>query len=200
VGLKGKYATWAGSLLDHDRPIVVIAEEGNEEEAVMRLGRIGFDIVAGYLRHGMAALEVRPDLVQTVERVTAPALDELLSSDEPPVVLDVRSRQERESRGIIADSLSIPLNELQERIDEVPADRRVAVHCEGGYRSSIACSVLQQHGYDNLLDVVGGFKAWEASKLQVARENWCRHSVQRSAVGNQQKTERLCGERPTRVG
>jgi glyoxylase-like metal-dependent hydrolase (beta-lactamase superfamily II)/rhodanese-related sulfurtransferase len=170
VGLKGKYATWAGSLLDHDRPIVVIAEEGNEEEAVMRLGRIGFDNVAGYLRHGMAALEVRPDLVQTVERVTAPALDELQSSDEPPVVLDVRSEQERESKGIIAGSLSIPLNELPERIDEVPADRRVAVHCEGGYRSSIACSVLQQHGYDNLLDVVGGFKAWEASKLRVARE------------------------------
>jgi glyoxylase-like metal-dependent hydrolase (beta-lactamase superfamily II)/rhodanese-related sulfurtransferase len=168
VGLKGKYATWAGSLLDHDRPIVVIAEQEQEAEAVMRLGRIGFDNVAGYLRHGMAALDVRPDLVQTVERVTAPALDELLSSDEPPVVLDVRSRQERESKGIIADSLSIPLNELKERIDEVPADRRVAVHCEGGYRSSIACGLLQQHGYDNLLELVGGFKAWEASKLPVA--------------------------------
>lgn len=168
VGLQGKYATWAGSLLDHERPIVVIAEEGNEEEAVMRLGRIGFDNVAGYLRHGMAALELRPDLVQTVERVTAAALDELLRGDEPPVVLDVRSEQERKSKGFIAGSLSIPLNELKERIDEVPADWRVAVHCEGGYRSSIACSLLQQHGYDNLLDLVGGFKAWDASKLPVA--------------------------------
>jgi rhodanese-related sulfurtransferase len=172
VGLKGKYATWAGSLLDHERPIVVIAEEGHEDEAVMRLGRIGFDNVAGYLRHGMAALELRPDLVQTVERVTAAALDELLRSDEPPVVLDVRSEQERESKGFIAGSLSIPLNELQQRIDEVPADWRVAVHCEGGYRSSIACSLLQQHGYDNLLDLVGGFKAWEASKLPVTKDEF----------------------------
>lgn len=172
IGLEGKYATWAGSLLDHERPIVVIADEEGEEEAVMRLGRIGFDNVAGYLRHGMAALELRPDLVQTVERVTAPALDELLSGDDAPVVLDVRSEQERESKGVIAGSLSIPLNELRERIDQVPADRRVAVHCEGGYRSSIACSLLQQHGYDNLLDVVGGFKAWEASKLPVDREEF----------------------------
>jgi hydroxyacylglutathione hydrolase len=74
IGLKGKYATWCGSILNHDQPIVVIAEPGNEEEAVMRLGRIGFDNVAGYLKDGLLALEPRPELVKAIDRITAPAL------------------------------------------------------------------------------------------------------------------------------
>ena len=74
IGLQGKYATWCGSILSHEQPIVVIAGPGSEEEAVMRLGRIGFDNVAGYLRDGMAALESRPELVRVIARITAPAL------------------------------------------------------------------------------------------------------------------------------
>jgi glyoxylase-like metal-dependent hydrolase (beta-lactamase superfamily II)/rhodanese-related sulfurtransferase len=73
IGLKGKYATWCGSILSHDRPIVVVADSGSEEEAVMRLGRIGFDNVAGCLRDGMAALESRPELIRVISRITAPA-------------------------------------------------------------------------------------------------------------------------------
>jgi glyoxylase-like metal-dependent hydrolase (beta-lactamase superfamily II)/rhodanese-related sulfurtransferase len=79
IALSGKYATWAGSMLAHDAPIVVIAEEGGEEEAVMRLGRIGFDNVAGYLAGGMTALAARDDLVERTERITAPALAEWLA-------------------------------------------------------------------------------------------------------------------------
>lgn len=164
VGLAGKYATWAGTVLDHERPIVVIAEQGNEEEAVMRLGRIGFDNVAGYLARGMAALDGHPELVQTVPRVTAAALAELLADDDPPLVLDVRSERERESEGAIAGSLNIPLNQLEDRMDEVP-DKPLIVHCAGGYRSAIAGSLLQKHGRENIRDLVGGFAAWKASGL-----------------------------------
>lgn len=167
IGLKGKYATWCGTLLNHDDPIVVIADVGDEEEAVMRLGRIGYDNVAGYLRDGMRALESRPELVETTPRITATALAEQLHSDSAPVVLDVRAEKERDSVGFIAESINIPLIHLEDRLGEVPADRPVVVHCAGGYRSAIACSLLQKHGVP-CTDMVGGFKAWVTSKLPVS--------------------------------
>ncbi len=169
IGLKGKYATWCGTILSHDRPIIVIAEAGGEEEAVMRLGRIGFDNVAGYLRDGMAALEHRPELLAKIPRITAQALADQLQEAESPVVLDVRSEKEYLG-GHIAGSLHVPLPHLIERMNEVPKDRPVVVHCEGGYRSAIACSLLAAHGRDNMTDMVGGFKAWLASKLPSSTE------------------------------
>jgi glyoxylase-like metal-dependent hydrolase (beta-lactamase superfamily II)/rhodanese-related sulfurtransferase len=169
IALSGKYATWAGSMLVHDKPIVVIAEEGGEEEAVMRLGRIGFDNVAGYLGGGMSALAVREDLLERTERITAPALAEWLAGKRPdagaaPIVVDVRSDAEH-AGGHIEGSLNIPLTHLDERIGEIPPDRPVAVHCEGGYRSAIAASLLQKLGRANVHDMVGGYKAWLAAKL-----------------------------------
>jgi glyoxylase-like metal-dependent hydrolase (beta-lactamase superfamily II)/rhodanese-related sulfurtransferase len=169
IALNGKYATWAGSMLSHDKPIVVIAEEGGEEEAVMRLGRIGFDNVAGYLASGMNALASRDDLVERTERITAPALAEWLAGKRPdagaaPTVVDVRSEAEH-AGGHIAGALNIPLTHLDERIGEIPAGRPVAVHCEGGYRSAIAASLLQKLGRRDVHDMVGGYKAWLAAKL-----------------------------------
>ena len=169
IALSGKYATWAGSMLAHDTPIVVIAEEGGEEEAVMRLGRIGFDNVAGYLDGGMTALAARGDMVERTERITAPALAEWLAGRRPdagavPIVVDVRSEAEH-AGGHIAGALNIPLTHLDERIGEIPAGRPVAVHCEGGYRSAIAASLLQKLGRRDVHDMVGGYKAWLATKL-----------------------------------
>jgi hydroxyacylglutathione hydrolase len=164
IGLQGKYATWCGTVLSHEQPIVVIAEPGSEEEAVVRLGRIGFDNVTGYLRDGLQALESHPEQLREIPRITAPALAAQLPTPDAPLVLDVRAEKEREG-GFIAGSMNIPLPQLRERLAEVPDDRPVAVHCEGGYRSAIACSLLAQAGRDNVLDVVGGIKAWVASKL-----------------------------------
>ena len=169
IALNGKYATWAGSMLSHDKPIVVIAEEGGEEEAVMRLGRIGFDNVAGYLAGGMNALATRDDLVARTERITAPALAEWLAGKRPdagaaPIVVDVRSEAEH-AGGHIAGALNIPLTHLDERIGEIPSGKPVAVHCEGGYRSAIAASLLQKLGRAHVHDLVGGYKAWLAAKL-----------------------------------
>ncbi len=169
IALSGKYATWAGSMLTHDLPIVVIAEEGGEEEAVMRLGRIGFDNVAGYLANGMRALETRPELAQRTARITAPALAEWIDGQRPdagatPVVLDIRSEAEH-AGGHIEGSLNIPLPRLEERIGELPADRPVVVHCEGGYRSAIGASLLQKLGRQHVHDLVGGYKAWAATRL-----------------------------------
>ena len=169
IALSGKYASWAGSMLSHDRPIVVIAEEGGEEEAVMRLGRIGFDNVAGYLADGMRALETRPEFAERTVRITAPALAEWIDGQRPdagatPVVLDIRSEAEH-AGGHIEGSLNIPLPRLEERIGELPADRPVVVHCEGGYRSAIGASLLQKLGRPHVHDLVGGYKAWAATRL-----------------------------------
>lgn len=164
VGMKGKYATWCGTVLNTQHPIVLITDEGDEEEAVTRLGRIGFDNVEGYLVHGMSSLERHPELIAKIERITAVALAEQLKLDSPPLVLDVRSEKEW-SAGHLEGSLNIPLNHLRERIDEIARDRTVVIHCEGGYRSAIAASILANLGRRNIMDMVGGYKAWVASNL-----------------------------------
>lgn len=168
IGLSGQYATWAGTLLDAARPIVIIAEPGREQEAALRLGRIGFDRVEGYLRGGMAALADRPDLIRPTERASVPMLMEELESPNPPLILDVRSQQEWKE-GHIPNGRNIPLSQLKERIDEIPKDRRIAVHCAGGYRSSIAVSLLDQNAITNVIELAGGITAWEAANLPVRK-------------------------------
>jgi rhodanese-related sulfurtransferase/glyoxylase-like metal-dependent hydrolase (beta-lactamase superfamily II) len=170
VGLGGQYATWAGTVLDRAKPIVIVAEPGREQEAALRLGRIGFDHVRGYLEGGMAALAERPDLVWPTERVSAPMVAEELASADPPLLLDIRNPREWAAKHI-PGSVNIPLNHLQERIAEIPRDRRVAVHCAGGYRSSIAASILHQYGITNLIEMAGGIAAWNAAKLPVVSES-----------------------------
>lgn len=164
IGVDGKYATWAGTMLHKDAPIVVIADDERVAESIMRLGRIGFDHVAGYLKGGMAALADRPELVEQTTRITAPALAELGGD---AVVLDVRSPKEWEL-GRIDGSLNIPVNQLAERLDELPAGKPIVVHCQGGYRSSIAASLLQKHGRNEVRDLVGGYKAWVQSGGKIA--------------------------------
>jgi glyoxylase-like metal-dependent hydrolase (beta-lactamase superfamily II)/rhodanese-related sulfurtransferase len=164
ISLRGSFATWAGTLLKRDAPIVLVAEPGCEEEAAMRLGRIGYDHVAGYLEGGMQALATRPDLVRRTERITAATLAERLAAPQPPVVLDVRTVREWQEKRI-EGSCNIPLNHLEERLADVPREREVVVHCGSGYRSSIAASLLEQHGFTQITDLVGGFAAWETSQL-----------------------------------
>lgn len=166
IGLGGQYATWAGTVLNREQPIVIIAEPGREQEAALRLGRIGFDHVKGYLQGGMEALAGRPDLVRTTERVSAPMMAEELAGATPPLVLDIRSPREWAAKHI-EGSVNVPLNHLQERIAEIPRDRRIAVHCAGGYRSSIAASILYREGINDLIELAGGLAAWEAAQLPV---------------------------------
>jgi rhodanese-related sulfurtransferase len=162
IGLGGSFATWCGTLLDRQRPIVLIAEPGHENEAATRLGRIGFDNVAGYLAGGMEALEHRPELIERTERITAASLAEQLAAPRPPGVIDVRAPAEWEA-GHIDGAINISLSRLPERLDEVPLDRPVVLYCASGYRSAIAASVLEQRGGVEVVDLVGGLPAWEAA-------------------------------------
>jgi hydroxyacylglutathione hydrolase len=166
IGLGGQYATWAGTVLDRNRPIVIISDPGRETESTTRLGRIGFDHVVGYLKDGLQSVESRPELIVFTERLSAPFSAELLSSSEPPLALDVRTAREREQKHI-AGSLGIPLNHLSESLEKLPRDRALLVYCAGGYRSSIAASLLQRGGFNPVAEIAGGIAAWEAAKLPV---------------------------------
>jgi len=169
VGLGGQYATWAGSVLTQEKPIVIIADPGREHEAAMRLGRIGFDQVVGYLEDGLHSVESRPELLMSTERLSAQVAAERVSSAAPgrvPVMVDVRAPGERKQKRI-AGSLGIPLGHLGERLSELPADRPLLVYCAGGYRSSIAASLLQRHGFTQVSEIAGGIAAWDAGQLPV---------------------------------
>jgi hydroxyacylglutathione hydrolase len=166
IGLSGQFATWAGTVLSREKPIVIIANPSRESESALRLGRIGFDNVVGFLNDGMRSLDLRPDLTVTTERLSAPFSAQLMSSSEPPQLIDVRTPREHDQRSIDG-SLSIPLNHLSERMPELSKNRPLLVYCAGGYRSSIAASLLQQKGFDRVTEIAGGMAAWEAAKLSV---------------------------------
>ena len=175
IGLGGQYATWAGTVLSRERPIVIIADPGRENEAAVRLGRIGFDQVLGYLNDGLRSLESRPDLTATTERLSAPLAAERLAPHEPPLAepaplaplaIDVRAPSERAHK-YIAGSVHIPLNHLAERLQDLRPDQSLIVYCAGGYRSSIAASLLQRHGFTRVSEIAGGITAWEAAHLDV---------------------------------
>lgn len=166
VGLGGSFATWCGTLVDREQPVVVIAEPGRELEAATRLGRIGFDTIAGHLAGGMQQLKNDPDLIERTERVTAGSVAEQLASSEPPLVVDVRSTQEWE-QGHIDGAVNLPLSQLRERLDELPSDCPLVVHCAGGYRSAIAASLLRREGLLRVADLVGGLGAWRSAELAI---------------------------------
>jgi hydroxyacylglutathione hydrolase len=159
VGLSGSYATWCGTLLDPKRPIVLIAMPGHEAEGAMRLGRIAFDNVSGYLAGGMQAVPDRPELIERIERITAHDLAERLAGADPPLLIDVRAPGEWQE-GRIDAAVNIPLSRLLERMATLPRDEPLVVHCASGYRSAIAASLLQRDGFRELADLIGGTAAW----------------------------------------
>ncbi len=168
VGLGGSFATWCGTILDRERPIVLVTAPGRESEATTRLGRIGFDNIAGYLAGGMQALEGAPnDLVERTDRITAASVAEQLAGAAPPLLVDVRARSEWEHRRIDG-SVCLPLSRLTQDAGTLPPDQDIVVHCSSGYRSAIAASLLRLVGIPRVADLVGGLGGWEAAELPTA--------------------------------
>ncbi len=160
VPADGRFAEQAGTVLPLDAELLVVAPEDREEEIATRLARIGFDRVAGHLDAPEEALEVMADEVTPASRLTAGRLRAALDGDYPPVVIDVRNCGERSENGFIEGALHIALGELPRRLDEIPRDRPLVVHCAGGHRSSIAASLLRHKGFEDVSDVLGGWAAW----------------------------------------
>ncbi|MFF0740230.1 rhodanese-like domain-containing protein [Streptomyces sp. NPDC004111] len=159
VPADGRFAEQAGTVLPLRAELLVVAPEEREEEVVTRLARIGFDQVAGYLASPDEALEAMADVVAPASRLTAARLRAELAGENPPVVLDVRNCGERGENGFIERALHIALGELPGRLDEIPRDKPLVLHCAGGHRSSIAASLLRQRGFEDVSDVLGGWAA-----------------------------------------
>lgn len=129
-----------------------------------RLARIGYDTAVGYLGGGAGALAARPDRVGGHRRMDCAALARELADPTPPLVLDVRAPGEWDA-GHIRGCLNVPLDVLEGQLEAVPRDRPIVVACQGGYRSSIAASLLERHGVRVAGDLIGGFAAWSAAGL-----------------------------------
>ena len=159
VGLDGRFAEYAGDVISPGRPIVLVCDAGTEAEARIRLGRIGFDDVVGYLQHPALALQSRPELVSVSSRLLAGELAARLS-ERALVLIDVRGASEV-ADGMIPGATWIPLPRLVARASELDPGAATVVYCAGGYRSSIAASTLVALGFDDVSDLIGGYAAWE---------------------------------------
>jgi rhodanese-related sulfurtransferase len=166
VGLGGQYATWAGSVIDPKHPVVIICEPGSELESAVRLGRIGFDNVAGYLDGGMASLASRPELTSTTLRLSPAVAQEAIASG-AVIAVDVRTPPERAEKSI-AGATPMPLSRMAAHGSELPHARPLLLYCAGGYRSSIAASLLESKGFE-VRELAGGLAAWEQAGLPLER-------------------------------
>jgi glyoxylase-like metal-dependent hydrolase (beta-lactamase superfamily II) len=169
IGLAGQYASWAGTLLDPSRPIVIVADPGAEMQSALRLGRIGFDRVEGFLDGGLAAVDRGPfgSAIVSTDRLSPHMAAERIAGDNPPLMIDVRTPTERSAKAV-EGSAHRPLNTLASGLHDVPHDRALIVFCAGGYRSSIAASLLQREGFTNVSELAGGIAAWEAAGLPLS--------------------------------
>jgi hydroxyacylglutathione hydrolase len=164
VGLDGSYAVWVGTLVtDIKKRIVVIADTGREEEAVKRLARVGYDNTIGYLDGGIEAWTAAGNALDQVNNITANELEALQQSGTVNV-LDARKPGEYDSEHM-QDAQSYPLDYIQSHLNDLDKDKTYQVHCKSGYRSLIAVSILKANGYQNLMNVTGGFDAIKETEI-----------------------------------
>ncbi len=160
VGLNGRYAEFAGSVIPHDVDIVLVVDEGFELEAKNRLARIGFDRVAGYLNRPYVAMLDNPNRVRHASRLTAAEFDDRRDDIDGLQLVDIRNPGEV-ALGTIAGATTISVGQLPSRLDELDPAAPTVVYCAGGYRSSVAASVLRQAGFADVSDILGGYGAWQ---------------------------------------
>ncbi len=177
IGLDGQFAPWVGALIPNvKQQLLLITEEGQEEETVKRLARVGYDFVIGYLKGGVKAWKEAGKEVDTVTRISADEFAERFKSN--PIVVDVRRPGEFAAEHVDG-AKSIPLDFINEDMAQFPKDDPFIVHCAGGYRSMIAASILKSRGYENFIEVIGGFNA--ISKTDVPKTDYVCPSTLRKA-------------------
>ena len=158
IGLNGQFAPWVGALIpDVKQPLLLITEKSKEEETVMRLARVGYDQVIGYLAGGFDAWLNASKEVDSIKRITPLEFNDRYTS-ENPVVIDVRKPAEYDL-GHLKNAINIPLDFINVHLAEFPKNKPFYIHCAGGYRSMIASSILKSRGWDNFTEVEGGYNA-----------------------------------------
>ncbi len=172
IGLEGRFAEWAGSLLSFSQEMILVTEEGKEKETIVRLARVGFDKVTGYLAGGFDAWKAAGEEIDLIIDIEADELAMDLPFDDKLVVLDVR-RPTEFADGHVKDALNIPLNDLVDPLNmsALEDDQNIYVHCAGGYRSVVAVSLLKRQGIHNLRNITGGWaKIKEQSGIEQEKE------------------------------
>jgi len=168
IGIDGNFAPWVGALIpDIKQQILLVTDPGREEEVVTRLARVGYDYCIGYLEGGFDAWKNAGKELDKIERVNAEQLAEKLAKDPKARVFDVRKQSEYLSEHV-ENVENAPLDFINESMLSIPKDGTVYIHCAGGYRSMIFASILRARGFDNLVDVSGGFKEMkDSSKFKI---------------------------------
>ena len=173
IGLEGRFAEWAGSLLPFDKDILLVTEPGKEEETIIRLARVGFSRMIGFLNGGFAAWKEAGEPTDMIISIEADELAMDIPFDDQLLVVDVR-RETEFADGHVRDAINIPLNEMTDPASMANIDDKhnLYVHCAGGYRSVIAASMLKRQGIHNLRNVLGGWNAIkEQEKIEQVKEN-----------------------------
>jgi len=177
IGLDGQFAPWVGAMLpDVKQELLLVTDLGQEEETIKRLARVGYDHVLGYLNGGFDAWKNAGNEVDTVTRITAEEFAEKFKKE--PIVIDVRKPGEFAAEHVDG-AKSIPLDFINEDMAQFPKEDAFILHCAGGYRSMIAASILKSRGYDNFIEVIGGFGA--ISKTEVPKTDYVCPSTLRKA-------------------
>lgn len=177
IGLDGQFAPWVGAMLpDVKQELLLVTDKDQEEETIKRLARVGYDQVIGFLKGSFDAWKEAGKEVDTVTRITAEDFAERLKKE--PIVIDVRKPGEFAAEHVDG-AKSIPLDFINEDMAQFPKEEPFIIHCAGGYRSMIAASILKSRGYDNFLEVIGGFSA--ISKTDVPKTDYVCPSTLRKA-------------------
>ncbi|GHA81548.1 MBL fold metallo-hydrolase [Pontibacter akesuensis] len=159
IGIDGNFAPWVGTLIpDIRQQLLLVTDDGREEEVVTRLARVGYDFTIGYLKGGMDAWQQTGKEVDAIDSIAAAAFAQRYEQDNAIKVVDVRKPGEFQAEHV-ETAQSAPLDYLNEHLAELPNEETMYLHCAGGYRSMIAASILKARGYDNVVNIEGGFKA-----------------------------------------
>lgn len=165
IGIDGSFAVWVGALIpDLKQEILIVAEEGREEEVITRLARVGYDYSIGYLKGGFEAWKADGREVDTITSITTEELANIIEKEGQVNILDVRKNSEHLSEHVI-DAENAPLDYINDSMAKIDKDKTYYVHCAGGYRSMVFNSILRARGFENLIDIKGGFDAIKDSGL-----------------------------------
>ncbi len=165
IGIDGSFANWVGTLIpDLQQPILFVADEGRQEEVVTRLARVGYDNPIGYLKGGLESWKAAGEQVDTIEEVEAENVEQLLKKNYE--VLDVRKGSEFEAQHYV-NARNFPLDFLNNQMNEISRNQPYVMHCQSGYRSLIAISILKSRGFENLVNIKGGFDAMKDKGLKM---------------------------------
>lgn len=169
IGIDGGFAPWVGALItDIKQPLILVTPEGREEETITRLSRVGYDNTLGYLKGGIQSWINAGLETDTIQRITATELETLMNNGEKSVI-DVRKPGEYDSAHI-ENVPNIPLDYINDHVQDFPSQETTYLHCAGGYRSMIAASILKARGFHNMIDVIGGFGKIKETNLPIVTQ------------------------------